>query len=333
MARAARIRSQLGLGGTPGSPAAATVQLPGLLTMRHAPNRLLREEYRNSWGGSNVHDDLRLESTGQYVGRCTTSTLPYWLSAGMRGGVTPTTVLTSGKQWAFVQPLTEIPVPALQQLTAYWGDADPTGGSLCAPGTVVTRIVIEGANDAAWTIRADLLGMGTEPAAFNAALTTISNETVKNLLSSIFIGGDWATIMAATPTASPGVAYGFTWTYDAGVAGDFTMSNSLTRTDLHRDIPNTTLQLRLKWSAEAQNLAVHHLNNARRFIRLKNEGSIISGGTAKNTIDIAGAYDLMTMDTVADQTDGTVRSTLDLVAVEDSGREVEVTVTNALASL
>jgi len=306
------------------------VQLPGLLTMRHAPNRLLREEYRNSWGGSNVHDDLRLESTGQYVGRCTTSTLPYWLSAAMRGSVTPTTVLTTGKQWAFVQPLTEIPVPPVQQFTAYWGDADPAGGSLCAPGTVVTRIVIEGANDAAWTIRCDLMGMGVEVAAF-ASLTTISNETVKNLLSSIFMAGDWTALGAALATTN--LAYGFTWTYDSGIAGDFTMSNSLTRTDLHRDIPETTLQLRLKWNADAQNLAVHQINNARRFIRLKNEGSIIVGGTAKNTIDIAGAYDLMTMDTVADQTDGTVRSTLDLVAVEDNGRKVEVTVINALAAL
>src|SRR6188768_3311807 len=89
MTRAALIRSQLGIETAHGTVVPASVQLPGLLTMRHAPNRILREEYRASWGGSNVHDDLSLQSTGQYVGRCTASTLPFWLAGAMRADVTP----------------------------------------------------------------------------------------------------------------------------------------------------------------------------------------------------------------------------------------------------
>jgi len=317
MTRSALIRSQLGIQTVADTPVAATVQLPGLLTMRHAPNRLLREEYRNSWGGSNVHDDLRLESTGQYVGRCTASTLIYWLSAAIRGN--PTVTGAGPYTHAYIQPLTGA-IPPLKYLTAYWGD---DAGALCAPGVVVSRIVIEGANDAAWTIRADLLGMGVVAGSF-AALTTITNETVKNLLTSLFVDSTWAGIGGTLKT---GLGYGFTWTWDSGIAGDFTMSNQLNRTDIHRAIPNTTLQLRLKWNADSTVLAVDTINLTRKFIRLQNTG------TVNSVIRIDGAYDPMTMDTVADQTDGTTRATLDLVAVEDTARKVEVTVTNNVASV
>lgn len=335
MARAARIRSQLGIEAIPAAgadnvPVAATVQLPGLLTMRHASNRLLREEYRNSWGGSNVHDDLRVESTGQYVGRCTSSTLIYWLSAAIRSNPT-IAAISGGSSWTFNQPLTNAPIPPLQAYTAYWGDDDGGGGggALCSAGVVVTRIVIEGADDAAWTVRVDLLGTGVIAGAFTSALTTITNETAKNLLSSIFFAADWAGLAGAA--ASTNLAYGFTWTYDAGIAGDFTMSNKLRRTDLHRDIPETTLQLRLKWTTVAAARAVDTVNLTRQYIRLLNTG------TGPNFIDIAGSYAPMTFDSIADQRDGTTRATWDLVAVEDPAggtpRKVEVKVGTAAGAL
>ena len=322
MARSALIRSQLGIEGTPGTPVAASVQLPGLLTMRHAPNRVLREEYRNSWGGTNTHDDLRLESTGQYAGRCTASTLIYWLSAATRGD--PTITGSGPYVHVYNQPLTVAPIPALKYLSAYFGDE---AGALCAPGVVVTRIVIEGADDAAWTIRADLLGMGMVAGSFNAALTTIPNETVKNLLTSLHIANSWAALTPTPPAAALNLAYGFTWTWDSGIAGDFTMSNQLNRTDIHRDIPTTTLQLRLKWAGIATQEAVNTINLSRRFIRLKNTG------TVNSIIQIDGAYDPLTMDTIADQRDGTTRATWDLVAVEDTARKIEVSVTNNVAAV
>lgn len=329
MSRAAEIRSQLGIETVPGTAVAATVQLPGLLTMRHAPERVLREEYRASWGGSNVHDDLSLESTGQYVGRCTASTLVYWLSASMRGD--PTKTGAGPYTWVFNQPLTVSPIPDLKTFTAYWGSnsAGSGGGALRAPGVVVTRIVIEGSDKAAWTVRVDLLGKGTISGTF-ASLSTITNESIKNLLSSIYIAGSWSALDALTsPTtdATLCTAYGFTWTWDSGITNDFAMNADLNRCDINRGIPNVTLQLRLKWNALAAAQAVHAINGTRRFIRLDNIG------TASSTVKIAGAYDPITYDVNTDQRDGTVRGTMDLVGVEDTARKCEVTVINNVAAL
>jgi hypothetical protein len=329
MTRAALIRSQLGIESAHGTVVSPTVQLPGLLTMRHAPNRVLREEYRASWGGSNVHDDLSLQSTGQYAGRCTASTLPYWLSGAMRADVTP----SGGGPYTrlYAQHISgTTTIPALRSYSAYWGDE---AGSLCAPGTVVTRIVIEGADDAAWTIRCDLLGMGVIAGNFNTGLTTLGNETVKNKLTQLFIKNDWGALDAAVPATSPsvpggaalGVHYGFTWTWESGIANDYTTGPTLNREALQRAIPRATLQMRLKWSGIVTQDAVNTIMLTRRFIKLRNEG------TPNSIIEIAGAYDPMTMDTVSDQRDGTTRATWDLVAVEDSARKIEVSVTNNVA--
>jgi hypothetical protein len=328
MSRAALIRSQLGIQTTPDTPVAATVQLPGLLTMRHAPERVLREEYRASWGGSNVHDDLKLESTGQYVGRCTASTLIYWLSAAMRGN--PTVSGSGPYTWVLNQPLTGA-IPDLKSLTAYWGNdtAGGGGGALRAPGVVATRIVIEGSDTAAWTIRVELLGMGAISGTF-ASLSTITNETIKNLLSSVYVASSWGALDALTNPLTEALlcfAYGFTWTWDSGITNDFAMNGSLNRCAINRGIPSVTLQLRAKWNADGAAQAVHTINGTRRFIRLENVG------TANSTIKIAGAYDPMTYDTITDQRDGTIRSTWDLVGVEDTARKTEVTVINNVSAL
>jgi hypothetical protein len=333
MTRAALIRSQLGIESAHGTVVAPTVQLPGLLTMRHDPNRVLREEYRASWGGSNVHDDLSVKSTGQYVGRCTASTLPYWLSGAMRADVTP----SGGGPYTrlYAQHIDgTVTIPSLRSYSAYWGDE---AGALVSAGTVVTRIVIEGADDAAWTIRCDLLGMGVVAGNFNTGLTTVANETVKNKLTQLFITNDWGALDASIPATTPttpanhtaklGVQYGFTWTWDSGIADDLTGGPELTRVALQRAIPSTTLQMRLKWSGVTTQEAVNTINQppTRRFIRLWN------GGSATSIIAISGAYQPMTMDTVSEQRDGTTRATWDLVAVEDTGRKVEVSVTNNVA--
>lgn len=335
MTRAARIKSQIGFELSPidlTTPVAPTVQLPGLLTMRHAPERVLREEYRNSWGGSNTHDDLKLESTGQYVGRCTASTLVYWLNCAMRND--PTLTGSGPYTRLYQQPLSVSGPPAVSALRAFSGDDE--GGPLIYPGVVVTRLVIEGGDTAAWTVRADLLGMGSLGAGTFATLNTITNESVKNLLTRLYLSASWTALLATTDTDGDAdlvknFSYGFTWTWDSGITGDYTMGRSLNRSDINRGIPNVTLQLRVKYNNVAAAQAVQTINNSRRFIRLMNVG------TANSKIIIDGSYDPMTFDTITDQRDGTTRGTWDLVGVEDPGggtpRKCEVTVVNALATL
>lgn len=342
MARAARIKNQLGVQSAFGTPVAPTVQLPGLIQLKHAPNRVLREEYRASWGGSNTHDDLSILNTGSYIGRCTTTTLPVWLAGSVRGDVTPTTLAGIARQWKYDQWLSPGPIPDPKMYTLYAGDDDGGGGGgpQRAADNIITKIVIEGSDDSAMTIRCDLLGTGIIAIGPGFIETpTVKNETAKNLLNCIFIKPTWAALDAVTrgTQAAPGdelrnLAYGFTWTWDSGMTSDFNMSGQLTRIDLHRPIPTVTLQLRLKWTSAAAAEGINSINNTRRMIRLENQGSLIVGSNY-NMIRIDGAYDSMPMEALTSQENGTNRATWDLIGVEDTSRKCEVTVINTLNAL
>lgn len=322
--------SQLGIESTVLTPTAADVQLAGKLSMKHMPNRRKRDEARNSMGGSNTRDDMSIQSQGTYAGDLSAAELVYWLSLGMRGDPTVTTPETSVRKHVYLQMLATI--PDLKYATVYWGD---DSGALRAPGAFVTQIVVEGADDGPWTIRCALTGGGVIAGTF-ASLSTITHETVKNLLTLLFVEDSWTALDATTvgTVASPGserrqLHFGFTWTHNTGNSPTFTTDGTLSRSAVDRTEPSTTLQLRTRHHGLALTEEVNWINNTRQFIRLLNVGGLV-GATAKNTIQIDGAYDFVDFDSVADERDGVVRSTWDLEAVEDTSRMVEVTVINGV---
>lgn len=325
-------RSQIALETTAGTPLTATVQLPGDLSMQYAPERTIREESRASMGGSNTYDDLSASSTGQYAGRCTTSTFPYWLSAGVRADSTISTPSggTNSREHLYTQPLTTI--PALQPLTVYYGDNTQ---ALRVPGTFATRIVVEGSDTGPWRVTVDLLGRTPTTATF-ASLSTITNETAKNLLSKVYIDSSGAGMGGTQKTAT---FYGFTWTWESGINPDFTMDGSINMSDIQRDAPRVTLQLRAKWNSVAVAEHANWLALTRRFIRLENEGSTIEDstieGSIKHRIRIDGAYEHLRFNSMSDKRDGTTRTTWDLEGVEDGtwGKKTEIAVINTLAAL
>jgi hypothetical protein len=323
-------RSQIGIESVFGTATAPTVQLPGALTLKNAPRRERREEHRFSMGGSNVYDDLSYSSTGTYTGRCTTTTLPYWLAAGMRGDVTPTTPSGTVKLWTYTQPLSTI--PALKSLTAYMGDNTE---ALRAAGVSVRRITITGNDTDAWTVSVDLIGQSLAAGSGStydfATLTTPTHETAKNLLSRVYLDDTGAGIGTTAITAT---FYGFTWVWDSGITPDYTMDNQLDMTDIQRGEPTTTLELRLKWNATAVTEHTNWRSAATRFVRVANFGSVIST-TYRHQIFLDGAYVITDFDPIDNERDGTTLSKISLTAVEDVtwGKKVEVSVQNITASL
>lgn len=321
--------NQIGVETTAGTAVTATVQLPGSIVMNYEPERVLREEFRNSMGGSNTYDDLSKKSTGQYTGRCTTNTAVYWMSAGIRGDPVISTPSggTLSRQWLFTPVLAT--VPALKYLTAYWGDNTQ---ALRAPGVFVRRIVIQADDTGPWTITVDLTGRTPETATF-ASLTTQSNETAKNLLSKVYFEDTGAAIDAG-PTAKAATFYGFTFTHDTGVTPDYTMDGTTDMSDVQRDAPQTTLQLRAKWNANAVAEHAKWLALTRRFVRVENTGSIIEGSIA-HRIRLDAAYELTGFNSKTDARNGTTRSTIDLTAVEDVtwGMKMRIAIINALTAL
>lgn len=332
-------RSQIGVqaAATPETPVTATVQLVGALSMRNDPQRELRDERRYGMGGSNVYDDLSYQSTGNYTGRVVVTELPYWLVAAITGNAAvygPTTVGTTGKLWAFPQPIGDDGVPDLRPLTGYMGD---NSQCLRVGGMYVSRLVITGDNRSAWTITVDLFGRLPATSTF-AALTTPVNETVRNLLTTVAIDDVGGTMGTTTIAA---MFYSFTWTYNTGVTPDFTMNGGTepNMSGIQRDVPTCTLEYTAKWASGTNSTVsefTDSLNPATvRLIRIRNVGSAIAGGSAFNTVDIDGAYVYTDFNAIDNERDGTTITRATLSAVENSTYDgkVAVNVTNALAAL
>lgn len=325
-------KSQIGVEGTVGSIATATVQLNGALSMTDERQRELRDERRASMGGSNTYDDLSYQSTGRYTGRCVVRELPYFLASSIDGTITPTTPGgTTPRLWTFTQPLTTI--PALKSLSSYSGDNTQ---ALVSLGTYTRQIVIRGTDTAVWTIEAELLGreLTTGTFASISALTggaLLDQSSVKNLLSKLYIDAQGGTIGSTQKTQT---SYSFVWTWNSGIAPDYTMDATLDMTDIQRDAPTCTLEIITKWNSNAVTEFGHWRSGAVRLVRVENEGSTIES-TYKRRIRLDGAYVYTGFTPLDNERDGTTLGRLTLTAVEDPDytKKVEVTVQNALASL
>jgi hypothetical protein len=337
-------RSQVAVETTVGAALAPTRQLVGALALRNQPERVLREEYRASMGGSNVYDDLSYRGEGTYSGRCVTSELPMFLSSSIVEVLTPTTSV-----YTYTMPLSLAGTPAaltkLTSLCLYAGDQTQ---ALRAAGCYVSRIVIRGSNTEAWTVEITFLTREVVVASglndFDNALVNAPNVTMKNLMGWIAIAPATGGMPTAPITATPSQAntfYSFTWTWEAGIAPDYTMDLQLDMANIHRDAPQATLEIVSKWNAAARDEFINYrlsLPVTPRLIRVSADGGYLAGSSGpRHTINIDGCYVYTDFVPLDSERDGTTLGRLTLAAIENTtaispgttwAKKIEVSVTN-----
>jgi hypothetical protein len=304
-------RSQIAPEATVGTVLPPTHQLSGAMAMKNAPERLRREERRASMGGSTIWTDFSYRAEGQYTGRATAQELPFFLASAIDGTVQPTT-----GTWTYAQPL--YTVPPLKSLCVYVGDNTQ---ALRAAGVYTRQLTIEGRDTGAWMVTADLFGRELVKGTFIVPKATMANDTVKNLMSQVYIDD-----VAIGAGLISGTAYGFRWVWTSGIEPDYTMSNQLDMTGIHRDEPTCTLEITAKWNAAIVNEFDKYRALSTRYVRLNTS---TSGG---NSIRIDGVYAPTDFTPLAEERNGTTIATLQLTAVESNSEKVTVACQNTLTA-
>lgn len=315
MTRALFRRSQLAPEAVVGTALAATHQLMGALAIKNAPERVRREEHRNSMGGSITWTDLAYRSELRYTGRCVPQELPFFLASGIRGDIAP-----ASSVWTYSQPLATI--PSLKSLCMYGGDNTQ---ALRAAGCYTRQLTIEGRDTGIWSTTADIFGREVVIGTFNTGLSSLVGSTAKNLFSRVYIDDTGAGI-GGTQLLS--TFYGFRWVWTSGIEPDYTMDGALDMNDIHRDEPTCVLELTAKWNAAAVAEYTNYRNLTPRFIRVAND----IGGANETKLD--GCYVATDFTPLAEERNGTTLATVQFTAVENTtwNKKIEVSVKNTLTA-
>jgi hypothetical protein len=336
------ILSQIGVESTFNTPVTVTREMVGDMSFDLEPERVEREEFRASMGGSTGHDDLSFLVTGRYDARATVRELPYFLSSSVRGDPTISTPSggTNSRQWLYKQPVRGDGAPALKSLTAITGD---NSQALQTSGITVNQWVLTGNDSQQWRFTSQLMGANqiSDSVAYQTITEPTGNaladlSTAINKRSRVFIDDTGAGIGG---TRLQLTGYGFTFTWNSGTAPDNTMdyiddATALYMNGIQRGGPTATLELLLKWNASAKGEWDKFRANTRRFVRIENVGSIIEG-SINRLIRIDGAYDILRYATRESKQDGTVRARMSLTAVEDRtwAKKTEFAVINTATAL
>jgi hypothetical protein len=325
-------RSQVAPEAVVGTALEATHQLNGKLRPRFTPELEEREENVADFWGSNTYDFLSYSSEWTYEGRAVTQELPFFLASSIRGDVTPSTPSGSVKLWTFTFPGSTI--PALKSLCCYGGDN--TQALRCA-GMFTRRWSIEGRDTAAWVLSADLLGRETVYSGevfADPALTTITNKTVKNKLTRVYIDDTGAGIGGTQKTLT---VYGFRFEFNSGIGPDHTMDGQLDMNDILRGRPSATLDITAKWNANMVAEFGKYKGSSfipqRRFVRIYNEGDTIST-TYEHSVQIDGAYIITSFEPLAEDRDGATIARVQMTMTRDDtwGKAGEIQVQNTLTA-
>ncbi len=323
-------KGQIGIEVTPGTAVAATRQLIGMLTFKDDRSRDTRaDEQRGSFGGPNNVTDTAYLCKGKYVARATVEELVYLLALGMRGDLASTQPDAVGapsvRDWVCTAPLSTI--PDLKTASAYTGDNTQAQRAL---GMAVSKLRIKGGDDKPLRVEAELLGRRIQNAAF-AAIVHPTTEDMKSLLTKWYIDGTGAGLGTTQVT---GTFYEWEWAADFGISPDYTQDGSLDMGGFHRSTPKYSLSWTAKWNSAMVAEWANYDANTRRFIRLQNEGSTISGIYKKRLI-IDGAYLLTEFEVLSGEKNGTNLVKVSAAGMEETtwGKLVEVALRNTLSAL
>lgn len=330
MGNIAFAKGQFGVETTPGTLVAAVRGLVGTLKLEDDKTRELRDEVRGSFAGGNTLVDLAYASKGKYTGDATVAELPLWLSAGLRGDVTPTTPDGSGaplaRLWTFTAP-TAAPIPATKFLTLYHGDDTQV---MRAGGCFATKIKLMGGPKKRVSIETEVAGRRYQTGTF-AGVTSGGHEAIKSQLNKWFIDPTSGTIGA---TQLAGTMYDWSWTYDSGITADYTEDGTLDMTGVNRKTPTVMLEFTAKWNTAMVTEFTNYDNATRRLIRMENTGTLIAA-TTFNRLRIDGCYTFTEFTPLDGDQDGTTLVKVKAQAYESpvDGFWFELSAQNRMTSL
>jgi len=262
-----------------------------------------------------------------FDGDCTFEQLPYFLSMGVKGGITPTTTTYSGdKTWAF--PAALLTVATLDSFTLEYGD---DVGVYNSAYTQARRIAISGAMNETMKTRVEMFGRKMTATTFSTGETVPTVESVISQKSALFIAAETGTIGLTTKSATL-----ISWSYDIDTGvypkryGDGTVDYS----SHGQRGGKAELRCTAIFNADVNTEMGYFRAGTQRLVRIEATG---------NVIDTAGAYKKLKLDVGGRYTDFSVleeREGEDVVtftiASEDSptyGKGFEVTVVSTSTTL
>ena len=321
-------RIQAGKETTPGTAVAATAKWMGMSLAGNLKDREIVQpsDERGSLAAAHRSYSPAYLWEDKLSGEVTFEDLILLLSMAVKGGVSPTTVDTSAKLWTFAPSLTSANNP--DTFTIEFGDdTQAYEAEYCfAKSLEISATVGE-----ALKFSADLVGRQLSPTTFTTGLADRSVESALAAKTKLYIDDAGGTIGT---TQQEAMLLDWTWRLPDHFAPKSHQNGSLYFT-AHGEVKmKPELELLCEFVAGVATLRTKYAAETRQLVRLKTEGSLAGAESALRTVQIDGAYKIVSFDTL-DERNGASIVRLTLHGEYDStwGKLFEVQVQNAVAAL
>lgn len=328
MGIAALRKIQAGKESVAGTAVAATAKWMGMTLAASLKDReiVLPEDERGSLAAAQRSYSPSYLWESKLQGTVTYEDMILLLSMALKGGITPSTVDTSAKNWVFTPSLTAANTPDTFTLE-FGDDTQAYEAEYC----FVKALEIGGAMDEALKFSAELVGRQLTATTFTGALADRTVEDALTAKSKLYMDDTGGTIGTTQKTVT---LIDWTWRLPAHFVAKRHQDGALTFTALSEVKLKPELDLLCEFNAGVATLRTKYTGETRQLVRLKTTGALVGAVSAVKTVQIDGAFKITEFD-VLDERNGASVVMMKLQGEYDGtwAKLLEVAVQNAVGAL